>query len=264
MTFPINMRIFDSHSHLYLPDFDPDLQDVLQRAREAGVERIVNIGIDAQSSVECLRLAREYSGFYATVGWHPHDAKAIGKDDFLELERLAKDKDALAIGEIGLDFYRDHSPRDVQGRVFGELLDLAVGAGKPVVIHSRDAFQETSGMLGARKNELSGILIHCFGGTKDEASAYLDMGAYLSIPGTVTYKSAKALKEAVRGLPKDRVLIETDAPYLAPTPMRGKRNEPSFLTYHVKAIASLWGIGEEETAFLTFANASRFFGLDPS
>jgi TatD DNase family protein len=258
------MEIFDSHAHLYLPEFATDFEEVVQRARDAGVTRLVNIGIDVQSSRVSLELARNNPGFYASVGWHPHDAKDIGKDDYPELKRLAGEKEVVGFGEIGLDFYRDHSPRDVQLSVLDALLGVAEEAQKPVIIHSREAFKETSSILKSHRNKLKGILIHCFGGTYEEARTYLDLGAFLSIPGTVTYKNAKDLKAAVKNLPHDRVLIETDAPYLAPTPFRGKRNEPAYLKYHIAAIAALWENEEESVASMTFRNASAFFGLEES
>lgn len=255
------MKIFDSHTHLYLPDFEPDLDEVITRARDTGVERLINIGIDTESSKICVEMARKYPGFYASVGWHPHDASLITEDDYIQLKRLALTKEVVGFGEIGLDFYRDHSPRDVQQKVFSELIGIAEDVQKPIIIHSREAFKEIFSVLESHKNSLSGILIHCFSGTYEEAKAYLDLGAYLSIPGVVTYKNAKVLHRAVKDLPRERIMIETDAPYLAPTPFRGKRNEPSYLPYHIKAIAKLWEMEEEEVANLTFANASVFFGL---
>jgi TatD DNase family protein len=256
------MKIFDSHSHLYLPDFSPDLEEVITRAREAGVERLINIGIDTISSKECIELSKKNQGFYASVGWHPHDASLITDDDYLDLKNLALDNEVLGFGEVGLDFYRDHSPRDVQLKVFTELVGVAEEVRKPIIIHSREAFSEIHSILESHKNSLKGILIHCFSGTYEEAKAYLDIGAYLSIPGVITYKNAKELHRAVKDLPRDRIMIETDAPYLAPTPFRGKRNEPSYLPFHIKAIAKLWEIDEEEVASLTFQNASVFFNLE--
>jgi TatD DNase family protein len=256
------MEIFDSHSHLYLPEFAADLSETVQRAREAGVTRIVSIGIDAETTKTCLKMAEEREGFYASAGWHPHDAKDITEKDYAELKELALRGEAVGVGEIGLDFYWDNSPRHVQLKVFENLLGIAEEVKKPVIIHSREAFGATLPVLTSHRGALAGILIHCFGGSWEEAKQYLDIGAFLSIPGTVTFKKANKLRAAVKAIPRDRMLIETDAPYLAPSPFRGRRNEPAYLAWHIKAIAGLWETEEEEVAAATFRNASAFFGLD--
>ncbi|MDR2198938.1 MAG: TatD family hydrolase [Deltaproteobacteria bacterium] len=256
------MKIFDSHCHLYLEDFKEDLDEVVRRARDAGVKRLVNIGIDVSSSRSAITLALENPGFYASAGFHPHDAVDFSPSDLDELKALAEKKEILAVGEIGLDFYRLRSPKEVQERVFNELLEIAEETLKPVIIHTREAFLETFKILAARRSALKGILIHCFTGTSEEAGKYLDLGAFLSVPGVVTYKNAGELKKALKHVPRDRVLIETDAPYLAPVPFRGKRNEPSYLVRHLEAIAGIWEIEPREAAEITFENASRFFGLD--
>jgi TatD DNase family protein len=257
----MNLRIFDSHAHLYFPDFADDFPEVARRAREAGVERLINIGVHTESSRKCLELAKGIPGYHASVGWHPHVAEKLRPENLTELAELAQESGALAVGEIGLDFYQMRSPMDVQLRAFQELLDVAQGSGKPVIIHSREAFRETHDILKARLSGLHGILIHCFGGDEEEAGMYLDLGAYISIPGTLTYKSSEALRDAVRSMPRDRVLVETDAPFLPPVPRRGKRNEPSFLPFLLKVVAGLWDCEPEEAADITFRNASAFFGL---
>jgi TatD DNase family protein len=186
----------------------------------------------------------------------------MGPGDPASLGELARDPLIVASGEIGLDFYRDHSPRDVQLKAFDSLLEAAAGAGKPVVIHTRDAHAETVAMLDAHRDSLSGILIHCFTGGPAEAEGYLGLGCYISVPGVITYKNAGPLREACALIPKDRLLIETDSPYLAPVPRRGRRNEPSYLPHLLEGLGRVLGMEARDAAALTAANARRFFGLE--
>jgi TatD DNase family protein len=256
------MKIFESHSHLQLPEFSEDLEEVMDRAQKAGVIRLINIGIDYETSKMAIELAAQREGYFATVGFHPHNAKDFTPVKGRELLELTKDPSVVGIGEIGLDYHWDNSPRDIQKEVFQWSLKAAAELGKPVVIHTRDAFTDTLELLREHKDSLSGILIHCFTGTPTEALAFLELGAFLSIPGVVTYKNAQELRSAIKVIPKGRLLIETDCPYLAPVPFRGRRNEPAFLVHHLKALGEILEMPPEEVADLTFQNALRFFSVE--
>ncbi|MDR2613660.1 MAG: TatD family hydrolase [Deltaproteobacteria bacterium] len=255
------MEIFDSHTHLFLDDFDPDREEVARRAAAAGVTRLVNVGLDLETSRTALGLARRTVGWYAAAGWHPHDAARMTPEDPGRLAELAGDPLVVAFGEIGLDFYRDSSPRDVQLKAFRSLLEAAAGTGKPVVIHTREAAGETLALLAEFRDSLAGILIHCFTGGPAEAEGYLGLGCRLSLPGVLTYKNAAPMREAVRIIPRDRILVETDAPYLAPVPRRGRRNEPAYLVHLLEELGGLLGVSAGEAAELTTANALGFFGI---
>ncbi|MDR2459155.1 MAG: TatD family hydrolase [Deltaproteobacteria bacterium] len=255
------MEIFDSHTHLYLPEFAHDLDEVLERASAAGVTHLVNIGLDLATSETAILMAGNASGHYASVGWHPHETLKFQKDYLKSLVELALKDKVVAFGEIGLDYYRSIAPREDQLEVFKILLRGAIEAQKGVVIHSRDAFNDTLELLTAVKGELKGILIHCFGGDASQAEAYLKIGAYISIPGAVTFPKNTVLREALKSIPRDRLLVETDAPYLAPQPVRGKRNEPSYLIYHLGTMAEVLGISLEDMAQITTQNAKKFFNV---
>ncbi|MDR3153959.1 MAG: TatD family hydrolase [Deltaproteobacteria bacterium] len=256
------MEIFDTHCHLFMEEFGADLAEVLRRAREAGVTRMVHVGLDLDTSRKALELARGVPGHRAAVGWHPHDARLMAPSDPGRLAALAADPLVVAFGEIGLDFYRDLSPRDTQLKAFRSLLEAACGAGKPVVIHTRAAYGETRAELSAFRDSLAGILIHCFTGSPSEAAGFLELGCFLSFPGTLTYKNAAPVREAAALAPRDRIMIETDSPYLAPVPKRSRRNEPAYLAYLVEELGKVLGITASEAAALTTANALRFFGLE--
>lgn len=253
--------LIDSHAHLDMKDFEDDLDKVVERACEGGLTHIITIGIDLDSSIKALDLAKRYDYIYSTVGFHPHNADKVTKDLLNRLKLLSKEPKVVAWGEIGLDFYRDISSRERQITIFEEQLELASNAGLPVVIHNRDADKDVLEILKRRrKNGLKGV-IHCFSGDYALAMNFLDLGYYISIPGVVTFKNALNLREVAAGIPLDRMLIETDCPYLAPEPKRGKRNEPLFVTYTAKKIAGLRNIEYEELALRTSENAIRLFGL---
>jgi TatD DNase family protein len=253
------MEIFDSHCHLFLEDFDGDRDEVYSRAKEAGVTRLINVGLDVPTTLLALEHAGKGKGFYASAGLHPHNASSFSKEVLEELVSLCKEDKIVGFGEIGLDFYRNHSPKEDQIKAFRELLNGAIRAQKPAIIHTRDAHADTLAMLKDAGSGLKGALIHCFTGTAKEAEDYLEIGASISIPGVVTFKKAQSLRDAVRIIPKERLLIETDSPYLAPQPFRGKRNEPSYLKYHLEILCEVLGMSLEETASLTARNAMRFF-----
>lgn len=255
------MKLIDSHCHLDDKQFDPDRNEVIARAREAGVERMMAIGTgNGPPDLEAaLRLARQHSFIYATVGVHPHDAAKATPETFAAMEALASEATAqtklLAIGEIGLDYHYDFSPRDVQRDVFIEQLKLARRAAKPIVIHTREAWDDT--LLLLREHWSGSGIMHCFSGGPAEARQALDLGFYLSFGGVLTFPKAEALREAARLAPEDRLLIETDAPYLAPVPKRGKRNEPAFMVETARRLAEVRGVRPERIADATTANFER-------
>jgi TatD DNase family protein len=248
------VRLVDSHCHLDDEQFDADREQVIARALEVGVERMVAIGTgNGPPDLEAgIRLARRYSCMYATVGVHPHDAAKATLETFAQLAQLADDDKVLAVGEIGLDYHYDFSPRDVQQSVFVEQLQLAGSAGKPVVIHTREAWEDTLSLL--RANWTGGGIMHCFTGGPDEARQALDLGFHLSIGGVITFPKAGDLRDAARFAPLDRIVVETDAPYLAPVPKRGKRNEPAFMVETVRRLAEVRGQPPEEIAAATSIN----------
>ena len=267
----------DSHAHLEMPQFDADRDAVLARAYEAGVETVVAIGSGTgPGSLDCaIQLAnREKTGeprIFATVGIHPHEAKLATDADFGELSALARNPKVIAWGEIGLDYFYDHSPREVQRAVFLKQLELAHAAKLPVVIHcrpsadSQNAWDECLGILAAQwaSSGLGGVL-HCFTGLMEQARRALDLGFMISFAGNVTFPKAQNIRDAAREVPLDRIFIETDSPFLAPVPHRGKRNEPAFVPGVARSIGELRGIVAEEVGIQTAQNVRRFFRLPPA
>jgi len=255
------IKLVDSHCHLDDKQFDPDREQVIERALAAGVERMMAIGTGSgpPDLEAALRLARQYTFIYATVGVHPHDAAKATPETFTTIEVLAAGANAetklLAIGEIGLDYHYDFSPRDVQRDVFVAQLKLARRAGKPIVIHTREAWDDT--LLLLREHWSGGGIMHCFSGGPAEARQALDLGFYLSFGGVLTFPKADALREAARLAPEDRLLVETDAPYLAPVPKRGKRNEPAFVVETARRLAEVRGATPERIAERTTRNFER-------
>lgn len=226
--------LIDSHCHLQDPAFDADRQEVYQRAREAEVSLIIP-GYSLESSQAAVQLTRRFKSTWAQVGIHPHEVRNLPDAWLTELDHLANDERVVAVGEIGLDYYRDLSPRALQRQAFEAQLAFAVRRQLPVSVHSRDAEADTVAMLRAARG-VSGVL-HCFTGSRQMAEALLELGFYLSFAGPVTFKNGQALRDLVRWAPLDRLLVETDAPYMAPTPMRGRRNEPQWVVYTARAIA---------------------------
>ena len=249
--------MIDSHCHLDSAEFDDDREAVIERALAAGVEHMMAIGTgNGPPDLEAaLRLARQHRFIYATIGVHPHDAAKATPETFAAMEALAAETKLLAIGEIGLDYHYDFSPRDVQRDVFVEQLKLAGRAGKPIVIHTREAWDDT---LQALREHWSGSgIIHCFGGGPTEARQALDLGFYLSFGGVLTFPKADAVRDAARLTPEDRLLVETDAPYLAPVPKRGKRNEPAFMVETARRLAEVRGTTPDRIAEVTTENFER-------
>ena len=255
--------LFDSHAHVDGPEFDADRDDVLARARAAGVSRMVVIGAvgDTTSAERSVALAERDPEIWATVATHPHDVANMTPAWWDVHERLAPHPRVVAIGETGLDYHYDHSPRDVQAAAFARFIELAHRVDKPVVCHIRDAHERAREILIAGRAMDLGCVIHCFTGTPDDARAYAALGCYVSFSGIVTYKTAQALRDAVPLVPRDRLLIETDCPYLAPIPKRGRRNEPGFLLHTAEEVARCAGMSFEQLAETTAQNACRVFRL---
>ncbi len=258
------MGLIDSHAHLDFEDYASDLDGVVSRARAAGLERIVCIGLwrGPGSFGNALELAaRDPSFFAATVGIHPHECARVPEEDWARHEALARDPRVVAVGETGLDFHSDHSPRPVQEASFRRSLAAARAAGKPAVIHVREADDVCARVLREEGVPPAGGVIHCFTGDTAAARSYLDLGLSISIAGVVTFKTAEAIREAVRIVPRDRLLVETDCPFLAPIPYRGKRNEPAYVVETARKVAELWGASLDEVAAATTANVKRLFRL---
>jgi TatD DNase family protein len=263
------VNLVDTHAHLDSSRYDKDRAAVISRAQEAGVTQMITIGGSLEASRRALALAQEYPFLYAAVGIHPHNAVDLNGAALAELRELAQQPKVVAVGEIGLDFYRDLSPRDVQRRAFQAQLAWAAKMSKPVVIHDRDAHQEVLEILadwaaGQARSPLAGRLgvLHTFSGDLSMAERAIELGFYLSISGPVTYQNARDLPEVVRSVPLERLMVETDCPWLAPHPHRGKRNEPAYVRLVAEQIAALRGIELAKVAQATTANARRLFGLD--
>lgn len=262
------MRLFDSHAHYDDRRFDEEFPNgmvgALNSAREAGVEKIVNIGSSLLHSKQSVALAEKYDFIYAAVGIHPSDAQDIPKSEWDsalgEIERLAGHKKVRAIGEIGYDYHWDGTDKDCQTYFFEKQLDLAEKLGLPVVIHSRDAAGDTFDML--RSHPRSWGVLHSYSGTAEMARQLCDMGWYISFSGPVTYKNANKVKEAAAIVPEDRIMIETDCPYLPPVPHRGEINYSGYLHLTCEAVAAIRGKTADEMAEITYKNACRFFGID--
>lgn len=260
----------DSHAHLEMPQFDADRELVLERARAAGLAMILAIGSGTgPGSLDCaIQLAEKHDWLRATIGIHPHEAKLGAESDFQELEQLAKDPRVIAWGEIGLDYFYDHSPRDVQERVFIRQMELARAAKLPIIIHCRpsesgdDAWDDCIRLLREHwvSSGLGGVL-HCFTGSLGHMRAALDIGFMISFAGNLTFPKAQNIRDAAKQAPLDRIFIETDSPFLAPAPNRGKRNEPAFVLEVARQLAELRGLSREEIGRQTSANFARFFRL---
>ncbi|MDQ7781373.1 MAG: TatD family hydrolase [Desulfomonilaceae bacterium] len=253
--------LVDSHAHLELDPLVKDPEAVVARAVAAGVAAIVTVGIDLEDVEEALKIADRIDRVYAGVGFHPHNAKDVGDGSLAKMEALARHPKVVAYGEIGLDFFRNLSPQDTQLRVFQDQLALAKQIDKPVIIHLRNAYGEGLEMLERAAPFPKSGVIHCFSGDENDAKRALEMGFFISIPGTVTYKNNTILRDIVRGLPDDRILLETDCPFLAPEPLRGKINEPAYMVHTARRVAEVRGVPLEETARQTTANAARLFGI---
>jgi TatD DNase family protein len=253
--------LFDTHAHLHFPEFDADREAMLARARASGVRRMLTIGTDIETSRTSIALAAREADVWATVGIHPHDAAEADAAALAEIERLSSEPRVVAVGEIGLDYFRDLSPRDDQHRAFRALIGIARRAGKPVVIHCRDAHEDTLAILTEeRVAEVRGIM-HCFSGDVAVARRCLDLGLLISLAGPVTYPNARALPDVARFVPGDRLVVETDCPFLPPQGYRGKRNEPAYLSITATRVAELRGEPIDALAARTTANACALLGI---
>jgi TatD DNase family protein len=254
------VTLVDSHCHLDSAEFQEDREAVIERALAAGVEHMLAIGTgDGPPDLEAgVRMVDTHAAFYATVGIHPHDAAKAGTDDFKHLADLLSHPKVLAVGEIGLDYHYDFSPREVQKAAFIEQMGIAASAKKPIVIHTREAWDDTLALIEQHwtPHGIGGIL-HCFSGGPDAARRALDLGFYLSFGGIVTFPKALAVQESAKATPRDRILIETDAPYLAPVPKRGKRNEPALMVHTARKLAELRGESLEDLSTATTENFRR-------
>ena len=252
--------LIDSHAHIYYRDYAGDFDDMLKRAADAGVGAMVVVGTDIESSRESVELAEKYPQMYAAVGIHPHDAGRVTGQCYDVIRDLARSSaKVVAIGEIGLDFYRDLCPRDEQEIVFRRFLRLANELEMPVVIHDRDAHERVLAIL--REEQVRRGVLHCFSGDAAMAAEAVSMGLYLSIPGTVTYPSNEALRNVVRNVSMDRLLVETDCPYLSPVPHRGRRNEPAYVRLAAEKVAETKGLSLEDVARVTTKNCRDLFGI---
>ncbi len=256
--------IIDTHAHLDMAPFNTDRAEVIARAHEAGVGRIITIGIDPASSEAAIRLAEGYGGVWATVGIHPQHAAGVSEADLDKLATLARHPRVVALGEMGLDFFRDYSPHDAQIRMLERQLELANRLGLPVVIHCRRAEKEMIPRLRTWTSRLAGSragVIHCFSGDETTLKEYLDMGFYISLGAYIGYPSSSAMRGVIRSVPADRLLLETDSPYLPPQSRRGKRNEPAYVTETVRLLAEIREVSQEDIGRETTGNAVRLFQL---
>ncbi len=255
-------KLVDTHCHLDFPEFDADRDDVIKRAREAGIGNIINVASSLEGSRRSVELAEKYPCVYASVGIHPHDAKELSPEAFSEIKALASREKVVAIGEVGLDYYRNLSPADIQQKAFRGFLSLAKETGLPLIIHCREARDDMLRILRqeAGSSRIKGV-VHCFPADAALLDGVLDLGMHVSFTCNITFKNASALRGLVEDLvPMDRILVETDAPYLAPEGMRGKRNEPAFMLKAVEEIAKLKKITPEDVARVTTLNCANLFG----
>lgn len=288
----INYQLIDTHAHLDYPDFSPDFDDVLRRATDAGVTRIITIGTSVESSRRAVELAEKYPNVFAVIGVHPTYAEQAGEDVITSLRELAKNPEVVAIGETGLDYHHlpsveaarqknvqvfsalqseteeqieatieDGAYKSKQAQLFEEQLDLAVELGLNVVIHQRDAWEDTLGIMRSYTNKVRGVF-HCFGGTSDQANDVVELGHLVSFTGIVTFKNGKQVREVAACIPLNKFMVETDCPYLAPVPFRGKRCEPAYTRLVAEEIARARNVSIEEIARATTSTAQDFFRFD--
>lgn len=256
------MMLFDTHAHLNAEQFDTDLEEVIARAKAEEVERIVVVGFDKPTITRAMELIEEYDFIYTAIGWHPVDAIDMTEEDLSWIKELSSHEKVVAIGEMGLDYHWDKSPKDVQKEVFRKQIALAKEVNLPIIIHNRDATEDVVTILKEEGAEEVGGIMHCFTGSAEVARQCMDMNFYISFGGPVTFKNAKKPKEVAKEIPNDRLLIETDCPFLTPHPFRGKRNEPSYVKYVAEQLAELKGLTYEEIASITTENAKRLFCMN--
>lgn len=255
------MELFDSHCHLEDERFVADRADVIGRMQDEGITRCVCAGSDLDTSYRIVDLAKSFKSVYAAVGVHPHEAKTVPDDYLVKICALFSQEKVVALGEIGLDYYYDHSPRDLQKNIFLEQMDLALALDVPVIFHIRDAHGDVLDIFRSKTKKLPKGIIHCYSGSAETASEYVKMGFYISFGGAITFKNASKLRKAACSIPLDKLLIETDSPYLAPEPLRGRRNEPANVRYVCTKLAELREMQMEEIAQITTRNALDIYGI---
>ncbi|AQQ70801.1 putative deoxyribonuclease YcfH [Limihaloglobus sulfuriphilus] len=256
------MSLIDTHAHLTFEGLVENLDDVLGRSRDAGVDTWVTVGTSPQENIKNIELARRYDNMYAAAGFHPHDARLITEDDLQALSKQINDDKVVALGEIGLDYHYNYSEPQIQQDIFRKQLEIAAAAGMPVILHSREAFEDTFAILTEYMPRLKDVVFHCFGGGAAEAQRAVEMGCYISFTGTVTFKNADTAREAATAVPLERLMVETDCPFMSPAPMRKQRtNEPALMIHTATKLAELHNTELEEIARVTTRNAVRFFGL---
>lgn len=253
--------LIDSHAHLELEPLVEQTRAVVARAVSAGLIGIITVGIDLEDAQVALAIAQEYDMVFAAVGFHPHNAKDVGDNSLSQMEKLCENPKVVGYGEIGLDFFRNRSPHDRQLEVFEDQIELAKKRNKPIIIHLRDAYGEGLAVLEKHGPYPAGGVIHCFSGDESDARRALDLGFYVSIPGTVTYKKNDKLRAIVATIPDDRVLLETDCPFLSPEPLRGKDNEPAYIVHTARKVAEIRGVDLQSLGLLATQNAIRLFNL---
>ena len=257
------MRLIDTHCHLTFNDLARDIDAVIERSIAAGVTSWVTVGTDPDQNQKAIELAHKYDNMYATIGIHPHDAKEVNDQAIRQLHALAQNKKVVAIGETGLDFHYDHSPRDKQAEVFTSHLLLASELALPVIIHSRESFDETMGILQHSGRDLEKVVFHCFSGSPEQAKVVLDAGCYISFTGVVTFKNAEKTRQAAEIVPLDRLMLETDCPYMSPEPMRKQRiNEPALLIHTAKFLADLKQMSLDDFAAAVTTTSKAFFNMN--
>ncbi|WP_078593266.1 TatD family hydrolase [Evansella clarkii] len=254
--------LFDTHVHLNADQFEEDIEQVIERANEAGVSKMTVVGFDEKTINKAMELTEKYDFIYAAVGWHPVDAIDLNQEYLNWIRDLASHPKVVAIGETGLDYHWDKSPKEAQKDAFRKQIQLAKEVKLPLIIHNRNADEDVVKILKEEKAEETGGIMHCFGGSIEIARACMDMNFYISFGGPVTFKNAKETKETAKEIPLERMLIETDAPYLAPHPYRGKRNEPAYVKLVAEEIARLKELDYEEVAHQTTKNAEKLFGIN--
>ncbi len=255
------VMLFDTHVHLNAEQFDSDLNEVIGRAKESGVEKMVVVGFDRPTIKKAMELVEEYDFLYASVGWHPVDAIDMTDEDLVWIEELSAHPKVVALGEMGLDYHWDKSPKDVQKEVFRKQIRLARKVQLPIVIHNRDATADIVEILKEENAQEVGGIMHCFSGSAETAMECVELNFYISLGGPVTFKNAKKPKEVANVVPIEKLLVETDCPYLAPHPYRGKRNEPAYVRLVAEEIASIKEISIEEVEKITTENALRVFNI---
>ncbi len=253
--------IIDTHAHLDFPEYKSDLESVLSRAKDADVGCIINVGTSLASSEKSITLASRFKNVYASIGIHPHDASKVSDQNWQTLERLVKDQKVVAIGETGLDYYRNRSPHEDQQRIFHKHLALAKAHNLPVIIHSRDASEDCLRILNEHKNGALKGVVHCFSGTKEIARKCIELGLYISFAGPITFSNANNIREVAKSVPVERILLETDSPFLSPQPKRGERNEPSYLSFIIPVLADIYGLSVNDIKRITTFNAYKLFGI---